>query len=203
MTKGSIYSRKKIYQCDRIKLSAGFTLIELLIAASIFAIIALFATGSLVSVFNSNRKATSLQNVMTNLNFTFEEMSREIRYGEVYHCGTTGSSNQPRNCVAGDTYITFQFDEDDDSDLEQIEYEIISKPGGVYGLTREVDNGGADELISGDVDITYARFYVTGAATGDNLQPKVTIVIHAKAGAGNTETEFTLQTTLVQRKEEI
>lgn len=181
----------------------AFTLIELLIAAAIFSIIALFATGSLVSVFNSNRKATSLQNVMTNLNFTFEEMSREIRYGETYHCGTTGSINQPRNCASGDTYLSFKFDEDEFFGAEQVEYEIFSKGGGLYGLRRNVDSGGWDELISGDVDITYGRFYVTGAGTGDGLQPKVTIVIHAKAGTGNTETEFTLQTTLVQRKEEV
>lgn len=185
-----------------LKDSKGFTLIEILIATGIFSIIALFATGSLVSVFGSNRKATSLQNIMTNLNFTFEDMAREIRYGEVYRCGSGGNVSQPRDCLGGDTYITFLFDEDNDNTAEQITYEIFSKGGGIYGLRRRVDNESWDELISGEVDILYGRFYVTGSSSGDGMQPKVTVVIQARTGVGKSETEFTLQTTLVQRKEE-
>ncbi|PIR38848.1 MAG: hypothetical protein COV34_00200 [Candidatus Zambryskibacteria bacterium CG10_big_fil_rev_8_21_14_0_10_42_12] len=182
------------------KSGAGFTLIELLIAAGIFSIIALFATGSLTSVFNSNRKANSLQAVMTNLNFALEEMSREIRFGTDYRCASSGTN--PSNCPSGGSAITFKFDADADLDDEQVTYQFVdSDSDGDFEIERKVGTGSFEPISSDDVRITYARFFVTGAEASNAYQPRITVVIHAVAGSGDTESEFTIQNTLVQRKE--
>jgi len=182
----------------RHKLNAGFTLIELVIAVGIFAVISLFATGALVVLFESNRKSSSIQSVMTNFNFAFEEMSREIRFGHTYHCGTSGSASSPRNCSNGDTYITFQFDTDDNGSDEQVYYRFNGTE-----LQRKINNGSWQPVTSGDAKINRGRFYVTGALTGDSLQPKVTIVVDGEAGGSdNTNSTFTVQNTLTQRREE-
>jgi len=176
---------------------AGFTLMELLIATSIFSIIALFATGSLVIIFESSRKSNSTRAVMTNLNFAFENMSREIRFGTRYHCGNTGSDSEPQDCTNGDTYITFQFDEDEDGTFEQVYYRIEGSE-----LQRKVGAGNNwQPITSGDVNLTYGRFYVTGTTVGDEYQPRVLVVMVGQSGppGTETETEFYLQNTLTQR----
>lgn len=172
----------------------GFTLLEILIAVGIFSLIALFATGSLVVVFGSNRKSNAIQSVMTNLNFAVENMSREIRFGWRYHCGSTGSMTVAQDCYVGRDFISFVFEGD------QISYRINGTT-----IERRVGLGNNwDPYISGDVTVERLRFYVIGADSGDNVQPRVTLVIKGSAGAPGSEgSEFFIQNSLSQRREEI
>src|SRR3989338_687085 len=84
----------------------GFTLIELMTALSIFIIVMTISMGSIIGIFDANRKSRSLKTVLNNLNLAVESMSREMRFGKNYHCGS-GTVTDPQDCPAGDTLISF------------------------------------------------------------------------------------------------
>src|SRR3989338_9971712 len=84
----------------------GFTLIELMIAVSIFIIVMTISMGSIISVFDANRKSRSLKTVLNNLNLTVESMMKEMRFGSNYHCGP-GAVTIPQDCPSGDTLMSF------------------------------------------------------------------------------------------------
>ncbi len=66
----------------------GFTLVEMMVSMAIFAVVAVVAATALLKIMSANKKAQSIQSSMTNLNFALESMSRELREGSEYQCGT-------------------------------------------------------------------------------------------------------------------
>jgi prepilin-type N-terminal cleavage/methylation domain-containing protein len=70
----------------------GFTLIEIMISLAIFTVVAVIAVGALLKVMDLNRKSINLKNAINNLNFVMESMSREIRMGTKYKCGSNVDS---------------------------------------------------------------------------------------------------------------
>ncbi|MDO8574480.1 MAG: GxxExxY protein [bacterium] len=68
----------KFVVSDRAK---GYTLIELLVSIGIFLIIVTIAVGGFVRALNTQKQATSLMAVNTNVASTIELMAREIRTG--------------------------------------------------------------------------------------------------------------------------
>jgi len=64
----------------------GFTLIEIIISLAIFAVVALIAVGALLKVIDANKKAQSLKSAINNINFAFDDISRDIRTGTRYVC---------------------------------------------------------------------------------------------------------------------
>lgn len=180
------------------KYKRGFTIMELVIAAGIFSIIALFATSSLLVAFRSSRRSNAAQAAMNNLNFMLENMSREIRFGSDYDCGSPGGAT---DCVSGAQSMNFQFEG------KTIQYR--KEPDRPY-MVRVAD--GVTSQISGDANIDRLRFYVSGTDPSDGLQPRVTIVIVGKAGVVQTNdnqaekgdpSNFIIQDTVTQRKEDI
>jgi len=79
-----------------MKTDKGFTLIELMVSVSVFIIIMTISMGAILGVFDSNRKSRALRTVMNNLNLSMESMSKEMRYGSSYHCGSGGTFNLPQ-----------------------------------------------------------------------------------------------------------
>lgn len=172
----------------------GFTLIELLTALSIFAVIMTISMGSILGVFDSNRKSRTMRSVMANLNLAVENMSREIRFGRIYHCGT-GSITSPQNCPGGSSTLSFLSE-----DEVQITYRLSSN----NVITKET--GSSNDLISltaPEVVIDELYFYILGADTNNSLQPKVIIKIKAHSGSGRSRTDLTLQTLVSQRELDI
>lgn len=170
------------------KKNRGFTLIELMTALSIFVVIMTISMGSIIGVFDANRRSKSIKAVMSNLNLTMETMSKELRYGRHYHCEESGTLTSPQNCPEGGTFISFL-----SSDDEQISYQFS---GG--SIEKQVDAGDPIAITVPEVvdDLT---FYVLGAGTDDTLQPKVVIKIKGHAGTGDSRSDFTLQTLVSQR----
>ncbi|MEI6843419.1 MAG: type II secretion system protein [bacterium] len=176
------------------KKNKGFTLVELMVSISLFSIVMLISMGSIMTVLDSNRKSQSLRAVMDNLNFTLESMTRSIRFGEKYHCGTSGTLTNPSDCPSGDTSLTL----------------LAPLPSGTTGLvTYRLSAGkivktvgGVDmDLTSLDVTIDRLTFYVLGSASSDTYQPRVLIVVKGHSGTKtSTQTSFTLETTISQRK---
>lgn len=165
----------------------GFTLIELIVSITIFSIIMTVSIGSILGIFDSNRKSRSLKTVMTNLNLAVESMSREMRFGKNYHCGA-GTLTIPQNCASGGTLVSFL-----STDGVQVTYRFVGT-----ALEREVAGGGFQAVTAPEVVIDDLDFYTLGAGT-DGLQPKVIIKIKSHAGSGKSRSDFTLQTLVTQR----
>jgi len=171
----------------------GFTLIELMTAVSIFAIVMVISMGSIIGVFDANRKSRTLKTIMNNLNLAIESMAKEMRYGESYHCGSSGTLTLPQNCPGGDTLVSFLSSED-----AQITYRL-------NGATIEKQINSAEFLAvtAPEVIIDSLVFYTLGAGTDNLLQPKVIIKIEGHAGTDKSRSDFTLETMVSQRKLDI
>lgn len=167
---------------------SGFTLIELMVAVSIFIIIMTISMGSIINIFNANRKAKSLKTVLGNLNLAVESMSREMRFGKNYHCGS-GTVTLPQNCAGGGTLMSFL-----SSDDEQVTYRLNGT-----AIEKDIDSAGYVRVTAPEMMIDDLTFYTLGAGLGNTLQPKVFIKIRSHAGSGNSQTNFTLQTLASQR----
>ena len=169
-------------------LTKGFSLIELMTAMTVFMLVMTISMGSILGVFNANRKSRSLKTVLNNLNLAVESMAKEMRFGENYHCGS-GSINNPQDCAGGDDLMAFT-----SSDGDQITYRLRND-----AIEKRVDSGSYFEVTSPEIDIDDLTFYSRGSSPTDTLQPKVLVKIQGHAGAGKSRSEFTIQTLVSQR----
>lgn len=178
-----------IYNLLKARKSRGFTLVELLTAISIFAIIMTISLGSILGIFDANRKTRAMKNVVSNLNLALEGMAKEIRFGRDYHCGQSGQDTSPQNCPSGDTYFSFL-----DSEGSQVTYRFMDQ-----SLEKRVGTEQYIAITAPEVAIDSGEFYTIGSGTGDTLQPKVLLVIKAHSGTGKSRTDIVLQTLVSQR----
>lgn len=178
----------------------GFTLIEIMVSISIFSLVLVTSMGSILSVMDANRKAQTLRNVMDNLNFALEGMTRTIRFGINYHCGSSGDLSRPRDCPSGDNSITVVASSG-----------ILTTYSFSDGRISKSENYGTPSYITSDsVTIESATFRVFGSypysdesgGTTDTLQPQTIIVITGYAALGVNplnRTRFSIETTVSQR----
>jgi len=178
----------------------GFTLVELIVAISIFILIMTVSMGSIISVFNANRKSRTLKASLTNLNIALESMSKEMRFGKNYHCATAGAPGtltQTQNCSSGGTLLSFL-----SSNNVQTTYRFNNQ-----AIEKQVGIGGTwIVLTSPEVTIDDSAFYTVGAGTSgiDALrQPKILMRIKGHAGSDKNRTNYTLQTLVSQRSLDI
>ena len=170
------------------KMKRGFTLIELMVAVSIFIVVMTISMGSIINVFDANRKSRSLKTVLNNLNLAVESMSKEMRFGRNYHC-SSGTVTIPQNCPSGDTLMSFLL-----SSGVQITYRLNSQT-----IEKQIGGGVYIAVTAPEIVIDDLVFYTIGAGASDSLQPKVLIKIKSHAGAAESQSDFTLQTLISQR----
>ncbi len=173
--------------------AGGFTLVEVVVAVSIFTIIMVISMGSILAVFDANKKSQNLRSVMDNLNFATEAMTRTIRFGTNYHCDiNTGVITSPRDCVAGADSISVL-----DSTGAQVTYKLSQ--GVIVRSVAGIDT----KVTSSDLNIQTLAFRVFGSSPysgGDTQQPEVVLDIAGYVGAKQTtKSSFSLQTTVSQR----
>ncbi|MEX0652402.1 MAG: type II secretion system protein [Candidatus Paceibacterota bacterium] len=184
-----------------IQQKKGFTLIEIMVAVSLFAVVMTISVGSLLSLIDANRKAQALNSVINNLNFALENMSRNIRVGNTFHCTDTttvpANIDIPQDCANGGVLFAFESNSGDISDsTDQVVYRFINSR-----IEKSI-NGGATfiPITASEVTINDMRFYTVGSARGDALQPRVVMTITGTAGVNaKASTDFSLQTTISQR----
>lgn len=200
------------------KKERGFTIVEMMVAVALFAIVMIVAVGALLSLVTANRKAQALQSVMNNLNTTVDSMVRQIREGNIYHCGTSPSSDitSTQDCNNGDTYLAFEPHDGTGSAAGKRIYQYVDVAsdascgiGYTGGCIMRSISGGAPgtwtPVTAPEVNVTSMTFYVVGTAIGqsptDTVQPKVVVVIKGVAGGTNTKitSTFHIQATAVQR----
>ncbi len=174
-----------------LKQKKGFTLVEMLVAISLFVIVVFISIGAIMSIFSANGKARASKSVVDNLNYTVENMVRNIRFGGLYHCGSSGNLSTPANCSNGDTSLALRLNGNT----------IVYRRSGAR--IEYSSNGGSSyvALTPPEVVITNMLFYVLGASNSDQLQPYVVIVIKGYVGnRPTTQTVFSLQTFVSQRE---
>ncbi len=186
----------------------GFTLVEILVSISIFVVFMTFALGSVLSILGAGDKSKSLNSVMTNLNFTVEIMSRELKFGTNFYC--TQSTDVPplppvpttQNCtgvgLAPQSAISFVT-----SDGVATVYKLDSA---LHQIKKSTDGGLTFISVTApEVNIQDLKFYVFNSAPqtslpADNAQPRVTMFVRGYAGTKlSSQSSFALQTTISQR----
>ncbi len=182
------------------KKEKGFTLIELMVASSLFLVVMLIVSGAILNVFDANQKSKNLRAVMDNLNLTLETMTRTIRFGTNYHCGSSGVLTNPQDCtVTPSSNLTLR------SESGQTVTYSTSTVSTRISRAISPDN---NFITSPDVTLTNLKFWVIGSTTycvlncadKDIVQPRVVIVVSGYVGTKpTTRSNFTLQTTVSQR----
>ena len=188
------------------KRTKGFTLVEMMVAVTLFAVVMVVATGSLLSLVTASRKAQSLHSVMDNLNIALDGMVRNMRMGDTYRCG--GPNPVTPNCTDGDTSVYFEpFGDSTPGDSsDDWVYWYDEDENGIGRLYRSEDGGSNSYAITAaEVDIEEMEFFVIGATEGDTAQPRVVVVMKGTAGADDvrTRTTFHIQATATQRSLDI
>jgi len=182
----------------KTKSSAGFTLVEMITAVAIFSMVMVIAMGALLAVLNANKQNQAIQTAVNNLSLALEMMSREIRVGNVYHCGDIGEYESTRDCSDGDDFFTFMSYEGD-----QVVFKHVLDDG--EGRVQRSDDGGGDflYLTTKVVVIEKLAFYAVGTDISDNVQPRVLVSISGYVDLGSIgdrgKSYFNLQTTVSQR----
>lgn len=185
------------------KTTRGFTLIEVMVASSVFIVVTLIVSGSIVSVFAANQKSNTLRSVMDNLNLALESMTRTIRFADTYHCGTSGSVSLPQDCASA-SVLTVK------TSTNYMTYSLVGSR--IQRQTTNIVSGvsASSYVTSPDVNITNLTFKVTGSepfisgplvtcASTNCQQPKVVIIIKGTVGAGNYVSTLNLETLVSQR----
>lgn len=181
----------------------------MLISVAIFAVVMTIALGALLAMTESDRKAQTLKSVINNLNFSLDSMSRAIRTGQLYHCGSSGTLSTPQDCSgAGATYLAFK---PADATLSMIIYCLGTVAGACSDsgtlLLRSIDGGSTFSAVTAsEVKISRLRFIVVGAegfpvggtafcssnpSNSGCLQPKVTIVMSGFVQSAGSATAVT------------
>lgn len=191
----------------------GFTLIEVMISVAMFSIVMTVALGALLSMSDSDRRAEALKSVVNNLNFALDSMTRTIRTGYNYHCGTTGSDLStpgPQDCTgAGSSYLALKAA--DGSLVAYCLYNGLIQRQQIPSGSLSVDCTSANfsPMTSSELTITNLQFIVIGSCpsqgslgcVNDTVQPKVTILVSGslKTGPSSQPIQFSLQTSGTQR----
>ena len=196
----------------------------MIVSLALFSVVVTVAIGALLVLVQSNDDLQGEQNVMTNLSFALDSMTREIRTGTRYYCTSSVSnsgifnngnslealSDQTQDCAnglpTGHRYRGVAFLEAGESitgsSASRILYYYDENEGQLF---RRVGNNPAQSIVSSGISIEEAQFFVTGSAsvddTNDVFQPTVTIQIQA-IDLNDTSTNppvYYLQTTVTQR----
>jgi prepilin-type N-terminal cleavage/methylation domain-containing protein len=184
----------------------GFTLVELMVAVSIFAIVMMIGVGALLSLVETNRRAQAINSVMNNLNAAVESMSRSMRVGTTYHCRTSATPptadtlTVPQDCQSGNSNVFLAF-EPSDGDSDEVNDQTVYRLNGNQ-LERSLFSGANNTwvaLTAPEVSIDDFDFFVVGSPRGDGIQPRILMRIRGSAQVPGGITQFTIQSSVVQR----
>ena len=196
--------------------SHGFTLIEIMVSVTIFSVVMTMSLGALLAMAESNRRVETMKSVINTLNFALDSMSRSIRTGTNYRCGSAGAT--PLSCASTPstflTYLSVQGTGGPGTPV-QVSYcrgNGTSCSASGTAILRALDNGTFAPITSKEVVIETLDFYVVGAeGAPDTIQPKVTILLtgYVMVSGGGTSiaacgvtaqcSKFELQTSVTQR----
>lgn len=185
----------------------GFTLVEMLVSVAIFSIVVLISLGAILTILDANRKARTLTEVMNNLNFSIEMITRSIKTGVEPNFSPQGESINPTLSVGA-----INLDEDG-FQREGIWYQLDkdSEDRGFIAICKREINSVADlesgcvndwqPITSEMVDIDKFEIVEEAVDVSDGTQPRVQMLISGSVRINERiVSDFAIQTTVSQRK---
>lgn len=180
----------------------GYTLLEMTVSVGLFSLVMLLATGAFLKFISLDRKARYTNDVVNNLNFAIDSMTRSIRTGSNYRCGGEG---QGPNCwppTSGQS--TFSFVDDRGRTVT-----YLRRTDGSIGrcalTTGSCSPSTAIAVTDSRINIQNMTFYVRGVGTTtspDNVtQPSVVMSIRGQMTPGPNQApiDFAIETMATQR----
>lgn len=157
----------------------GFTLIEMLVAVFMFSVVMAVASGFFAKTMVLQRRLFLMQQVQENVNFVLESMAREIRVGHICELQTL--------CQSG-TVLNLEHPVNG-----SIQYSLLGDQ------VQRIEDGTATIISSSAVKFTRLNFLISGIENFDGKQPRVTIILRARATSGDQFSEINAQTTVSPR----
>ncbi len=204
---------------NNTKKNNGFTLVEMLVATAIFVTVMTISVSSLITVINANKNSEELRNVIDNVTFAIESISKEAQASQNFKCGQTDINGSVtftsiNDCVDGGNavqYVTYDLTRTP-SVSTTTEYRYIPGDSANANLQRRKCAGknncsNAWENITAPisvVNLTGVKFFVFGAnATAYNSlyakrQPRILISAEGNILSKGKNISFNLQTTANQ-----
>lgn len=171
----------------------GFTLVEVIVAVALFVMLIFVTSSILTQSLDTSRKTRTQSAVVGNIHVSVETISRTIREGTGYHCGSEGALSTPdlTSCGgSGTSAIT----------VTKRDGSLISFRLADHTIEQSVEGGGWVPLTAPDVTVDHLSFRLVDANIGENEQPKILINARGEAGAdAATASDFDVQTTVSQR----
>jgi prepilin-type N-terminal cleavage/methylation domain-containing protein len=178
----------------------GFTLVEIIVALAIFGVVSIMALSSLFNISGGFKKAQVSRQALDNVDLVLDDIIREARLAKNFHCdATTGSLEQPRDCLAGaDSLALTRLDTND-----VVVYRALTLGNGKKNITKHIVSKGVpspQQILTVDgIDIPLLKFYVRGSGEKDGEHARVLVTMRANFQEGNASTTMNFQTTIAQR----
>jgi prepilin-type N-terminal cleavage/methylation domain-containing protein len=195
---------KKFFQSGLVRPQKGFSLAELMVSVALFSIVITIGVGTLMVMIDANAKAQALYSVMTNLSFSTDSMTRNIRTAYNYYCTTDNINQLPgdtepgqggtQECVSGGDAFVFNRE----IDGQRMGYRLNTING--RGAIEENSGNGWLRITPEEVNITMLQFRALGTDAGDTNQARVMIRIEGMVdGYSGQGASFALQTQVAQQ----
>lgn len=182
-----------------LKNNKGFTLIEMMVSVAIFSIVLVVALGAILTILDSNRKARTLTEVMNNLNFSMEMITRSLKTGvepnvhsvsgeDILHVTAIVLEEQGFNREKTRYQLQFDGERGYIAQCVNLDYDTNTCPDSSWiPITSEL------------VDIDRFDFTVSGIA--DFNQPRTQLFVSGTVRINEKiSSSFSIQTTVSQRK---
>jgi type II secretory pathway pseudopilin PulG len=182
----------------------------MIVSVGIFSIVMLVASGAYVKLVALDRQARATNDLVTNLSFATESMSRSIRTGTGYACTDPSDLTKDGNgnSTSGQCHqISFT----DNNTGQPVSVTYRRNSTGTLGQCIGIASGSCNDstaVVLTDSRVVIAAggldFYVRGVGANDGAQPWVTFTLTGTMPNGNTGNtlSFTIQSSATQRKTE-
>lgn len=196
----------------KIQNNRGFTLVEMMVSVAIFSIVVMIALGAVLTILDANRKARTLTEVMNNLNFSVEMITRSFKTGveprydsenKILYVSAIVLNEAGFNRETTRYRLSEVIDPNDTSNkIGTIEQCVSSDEGVVLDNRAQCPVGGLWTPITSDlVDIDSFNVAVDPPDGANFVQPRTQIVISGTAKVNEKiSSGFSLQTSVSQRR---
>ena len=190
---------------DINKYKKAFTLVEILVSIAIFSLLIAGPTGFFISSIKGQKKALSSQELIDNASYFLEYFSRAVRMAQkAKDTGCLSFSNLNYELIAGPgiKFVNYK------GECQEI-FLFLDEQTKTYRIKeiRKALDGIPKEgfLTASNLEVSSFQVKLSGETQGDNLQPKVTVLLKMKGTSQSEEMnpEISIQTTLSQRNLDI
>ncbi len=173
----------------------GFTLVEIIVSVGLFSVVMLVSTAAYLTIITLDKEARATNELVVNLSFAVDSISRNIRTGKNYSCAGVGNGT----C----SQLTFT-----DSQNQTVTYLLkgttVAQCVFPQGDTTQCSSSLAVSLTDPRININTLVFTVRGVGVADLREPQAVMSMRGTMPSARGRTvQFTLQTSATQRYLEI